>query len=252
MAKSLISPHLSAPRLCLVLLALLLAATTGFTGLTSGARAQDPRSELVAVINGLRTSYGLPPYSVDPGLMAMAYEHSAYQASIHRSTHQHSDGRDPPDLGVIENVGGGTLNYVTPQVVVYEIWVDPGHLHTMIGYPAGSIGVGVADDGETVYYTLEVRPAGQAFSSPQAAGTALANYTPIPLVALATVTPLSDGSIFHPVGYGQTLWSLAQVYGVTIDQLRAWNNLPSDSSEIYAGQNLARPPGRLRPAGIRQ
>jgi len=201
------------------------------------------------LINNLRAGYGLPPYSVDPGLMAMAQEHSTYQASIHKSTHQHSNGLDPPDLGVIENVAGGTYGYVTPYHVVYEIWVDPGHLHTMIGYPSGAIGVGVADDGVTTYYTLELRPSGAALSSPQAAGTAQANYTPIALVALATVTPRADGSLVHPVGYGQTLWAIAEAYGVTIEQLRAWNNLDPDSSEIYAGQMfLVWPVGLYTPA----
>jgi LysM repeat protein len=238
---------LSKFQICLRLFGLLLAGALALSAAVSGAQAQDPRSELIAVINSLRASYGLPPYSVDPELMAMAQEHSAYQASIHRGTHQHSDGRVPADLGVIENVAGGTLGYVTPQIVVYNIWADPGHLHTMIGYPGGAMGVGVADDGETAYYTLEVRPAGQAFSSPQAAGSAQPRFTPIPLVAVATVTPRPDGSIFHPIGYGQSLWALAQAYDVTVDQLRAWNNIPAESNEIFAGQQLL-----VRPAGYAQ
>jgi hypothetical protein len=217
--------------------------------LPAPASAQSLAWEVIAAVNALRASYGLPPYSVDPGLMSMAQEHSNYQAAIHKSTHQHSNGLGPPDLGVIENVAGYSSGYGNAQVVVYEIWADPGHLHTMIGYPAGAMGVGVADDGETTYFTLEVRPAGAAFSSPQAAGTAQAQYTPIALVALATVTPRADGSLLHPVGYGQTLWTIAEAYGVTIEQLRAWNNLDPEASEIYAGQMLlVRPAGMATPA----
>jgi uncharacterized protein YkwD len=193
---------------------------------------------MIVVINGLRASYGLAPYAVDPLLMEMAQQHSLYQASIHHSTHQHSDGRDPPELGVVENVAGGTFGYVTPSDVVYEIWADPGHLHTMIGFPDGVMGVGVADDGETVYYTLEVRSSSQASNASQTSGTVQSNLTPIPLVPLVTVTPFPDGSMFHTVGYGQSLWSLAVAYGVTTDQLRAWNNIPANSNEIYAGQKL--------------
>jgi murein DD-endopeptidase MepM/ murein hydrolase activator NlpD len=62
--------------------------------------------------------------------------------------------------------------------------------------------------------------------------------TPIPLVPLATVTPRPDGSIFHVVGYGQTLWAIALAYGIKIDQIRAWNNLAAGSTSIYAGERL--------------
>lgn len=201
---------------------------------------ESARSELINLINGLRASYGLAPYTVDPGLMAMAQEHSAYQASIHTSTHQHSDGSDPPDLGVVENVAGGDIGFMDPQIAVYQIWVDVVHMKTMTGYEAGSMGVGVADDGETVYYTLEVRPLGSAATASNPSGTESTQNpsTPIPLVPLATMTPNSDGATFHVVGYGQTLWAIALAYGVRIEQIRAWNNIPEDSSDIYAGQRL--------------
>lgn len=224
------------------------------------AAAQDQASELINLINDLRASSGLAPYTVDPGLMAMAQEHSEYQASIHKSTHQHSNGLGPRELGVVENVAGGTYGYVTPYNVVYDIWVDAGHRFTLVGYPAGAMGVGVADDGITTYYTLELRPSGAPLSSPPVGGNPPTSGTsatssvqspagtPIPFVPLATTTPRPDGSIVHVVGYGQTLWAIALAYGVTVDQLRAWNNIPADSSAIYAGQKLlVRPPG-LAPA----
>src|SRR5512147_2778962 len=85
---------------------------------------EDDVSELIDMINGLRTSYGLEPYIVDRGLMALAQEHSEYQASIHTSTHRHSDGRNPPQIGVVENVAGGDIGYLDPQAAVYEIWAD--------------------------------------------------------------------------------------------------------------------------------
>jgi LysM repeat protein len=178
--------------------------------------------------------------------MAMAQEHSAYQASIHRSTHEHSDGRGPPQLGVVENVAGGTSGYITAYDVVYNIWVDPGHLYTLIGYAAGAMGVGVADDGETTYFTLELRPSGAALSSPPVPGATLVIATLPAEVPLVTATPRPDGSIVHEIGYGQSLWAIALAYGVTGDQLRAWNNLPEGSSEIYAGGKLlVRLPGTV-------
>lgn len=196
--------------------------------------------ELIELINALRASRGLAAYTVDPGLMAMAREHSVYQASIHTSTHQHSDGQGPPQLGVVENVAGGDLGYITPQNVVYDIWVmDAGHLRTLVGFASGSLGVGIADDGVTTYYTLEVRPGDAAPTpGPADAGSTPALLTPIPILPLVTMTPLADGSILHLVGYGQTLWAIAIAYGVTVDQIRAWNNLPEGATDIYAGQKL--------------
>lgn len=64
-------------------------------------------------------------------------------------------------------------------------------------------------------------------------------------MALATITPRADGSLVHPVDYGQSLWAIAEAYGATIDQLRAWNNLDPESSEIYAGQILLVRPAEL-------
>jgi len=111
---------------------------------------EDDVSGLLRLVNELRASAGLEPYSVDPGLMALAQEHSEYQASIHTSTHQHSDVRDPPDIGVVENVAGGDIGYLEPYAAVYEIWADPVHMRAMTGYPAGAMGVGVADDGRSL------------------------------------------------------------------------------------------------------
>jgi len=211
----------------------------------SVAAQADDISELVRLINELRASYGMDPYIVDPGLMALAQEHSEYQASIQTSTHLHSDGRNPPQIGVVENVAGGDIGYLDPQAAVYEVWADPVHQRAMIGFSQGSMGVGVADDGTTVYYTLEVRRADTFTSEPGASGTPSALLTPIPLATLVVSIPRPDGSIVHIVGYGQTLWAIALAYGIQADQIRAWNNISADSNDIYAGQRLL-----VRPANL--
>jgi len=226
------------------LLAILLIIACTVSTHSVAAQADDI-SELVRLINELRASYGLDPYIVDPGLMALAQEHSEYQASIQTSTHQHSDGRTPPQIGVVENVAGGDIGFLEPYAAVYEIWADPVHQRAMIGFSVGSMGVGIADDETTVYYTLEVRPANKSTSEFSASRTASAPLTPIPLATLVVSTPHPDGSIVHIVGYGQTLWAIALAYGVRIDQIRAWNNIATDSNDIYAGQYLL-----VRPANL--
>jgi len=239
-------------RRCSILRFWIILALGAGIGLVQPASAQqDLASELIAQVNGLRASYGLASYTVDAGLMAMAQAHSEYQASIHQSTHEHSDGSGPPQLGVAENVAGGDFAYIDAQTVVYEIWADPVHMRAMTGYPNGAMGVGVADDGETVYVTLEVVPGERAAKATGSAETRVAQLgvTPIAPTPLVTMTPRPDGSIVHVVGYGQTLWEIAQAYGVTVDQLRAWNNLPEESSDIYAGdQLLVWPAGPPRPS----
>jgi LysM repeat protein len=226
---------------------IILALGAGISLARPASAQQDLASELVALVNALRASYGLAPYTVDAGLMAIAQAHSQYQASIHQSTHQHSDGSGPPQLGVVENVAGGDFAYIDAQAVVYEIWADPVHMRTMTGYASGAMGVGVADDGETVYVTLEVVPGERAAKATGSAETRVAEseVTPVAPTPLVSMTPRLDGSIVHVVGYGQTLWEIALAYGATVDQLRAWNNLPEGSSDIYAGQKLL-----VRPAGL--
>jgi LysM repeat protein len=57
-------------------------------------------------------------------------------------------------------------------------------------------------------------------------------------VPLLTVTPRNDRWIIHTVGYGQSLWAVAIAYGVKMDQIRDWNSMESDSTNVYAGQKL--------------
>ena len=57
-------------------------------------------------------------------------------------------------------------------------------------------------------------------------------------IPVEVATPQEDGSIIHTVKEGQTLWSIAAAYDITVDQLRLLNYLPEDSDVIYEGQKF--------------
>lgn len=184
--------------------------------------------DLVNSVNNLRSLHGLEPYQIDPWLMAYAQEHAEYLAARQEGSHMHSDGTLPQDIGLQENVASGDVGIVTVAVVVYEIWVDWGHRHILIGYSSGEIGAGIAiSENDQVYYTVNVRP-----------GEDSEVITAVPFIPLATNAPGEDGSIIHVVGYGQSLWGIAESYGVTVESVRQLNSLSANSTVIQVGQEL--------------
>jgi LysM repeat protein len=203
--------------------------------------------DLISVVNGLRASKGLEAYQIDSYLMSYAQQHADYMASIQNSTHTHSDGSVAWESGIQENVAEGAEGIITTSFVVYQIWSDWIHWHIMVDYASGDVGAGVAlgTDGN-VYYVLNVRagdtvqPAVPTTSSgsvaPISSGTRTA--TPDLISLMIKSTPAADGSIIHVVGYGQSLWSIAEAYKIKIDQIRSLNSIPQDYSTIFTGQEL--------------
>lgn len=224
----------------LVFIALLAAGNVFPLHLASAAPNFLTAGEVMSLVNELRNSQGLQPYIVDAGVTAYAQEHSEYQARIGISTHLHSDGLTSLSRGCVENVAGGDNGYLTAYSVVYEIWSDPVHSNTMVGYATGSAGVGVASNATTTYVTLNVCPSGGSAIPTRPGGTpgSALGYTPIALVPLRIATMKPSGAVVHEVGYGQTLWAISQAYGVSESRLRELNNMAPDDTAIWAGQWL--------------
>jgi len=192
--------------------------------------------DLVAAVNALRAAYGLEPYTIDYGIMDYAQQHSQYQADTKTSTHTHSDGTNSLRQGLIENVAGGDTGYVTVDIVVNQIWVDWGHLNTMIGYESGQVGGGVANGANnTTYYTLNVRT-GQKVTTTLTPGSPIG--TTAPFIPIITATTLPSGEIWHLVLEGETLWGIAVSYGVTMQSIRDLNGMLAEDSIIYPGDLL--------------
>lgn len=62
--------------------------------------------------------------------------------------------------------------------------------------------------------------------------------TPVPLAPVATNTPNPDGIIIHTVQYGETLFTIAQAYDVSIDQILSNTGLRPTTTEIREGDEL--------------
>lgn len=192
--------------------------------------------DLVAAVNALRAAYGLEPYTIDYWIMDYAQQHSQYQADTQTSTHTHSDGTNSLSQGLIENVAGGDTGYVTVDIVVNQIWVDWGHLNTIIGYESGQVGGGVANGANnTTYYTLNVR-VGQKVTTTLTPGTPIGIAAPF--IPIITATPLPSGEIWHLVLEGETLWGIAISYGFTMQSIRDLNGMLAEDSVIYPGDVL--------------
>ena len=243
------------PALLILIVAALLLGQTG------PAAAQDAFAlEIFNAVNALRASRGLAPYNWDAGLASYALQHCQYMISSGNLSHVHSDGSLPWQNGIQENIAMGSTNFMNAAVVINSIWSDEIHMKPMIGYSGGAAGVGVAYSGGNVYVTFDMRPAGVSVSTSTPTGivtsapgtrtatssarvTSVTPTPPVPLSPRQTSTSNPDGSVMHVVGYGQTLVTIAQMYGVTVDDIRRMNNMAAGSSAIYAGQKLLiRPP----------
>jgi len=214
----------------------------------------DTASDLIAAVNALRVSNGLPPYNVHPILMQTAQNQANYMASIGVVTHEGPGGISlterllnagyplAGDLSLggfrAENITAGVN--MSPAAAVAQWTEDAPHLNTMLSPNLRDIGAGVARVGDKVYYVIDcARPTDnglpQPFTPSPGSGTAAASAAEY-MMPVITSTPDSQGRVYHEVQYGQTLWSIAIAYGTKIDLIRRLNNLPS--TDIYPGQKL--------------
>ncbi|MBM3137074.1 MAG: LysM peptidoglycan-binding domain-containing protein [Chloroflexi bacterium] len=213
--------------------------------------------EVIAAVNALRASHGLPPYLVDPILMMAAQGQADYLASTPNFGNGHvgpggtdADARahalgypEVPGLDINEN--WGTLREGDPiETLIFGGWNDNEHMHTMLHERGQHVGAGVSVSGERVYVVLDVaaywgdagltsQPTTSAFGGTTAESYNVSQY--IAPVSKATAAP--DGSITHVVMSGQSLWMIAHHYEVEIEQIRQLNYLGVDDM-IYIGQKV--------------
>lgn len=211
-------------------------------------------SEVVAAVNSLRVSNGLPPYNTHPILMQIAQAQADYMAATNGAYgHAGPDGSRPfqralaagyPVAGDLSQGGFFSENWhagynLSPSGAVTAWQGDAPHLNTMLSPNLFDVGAGVSQNGSVVYYVLDAGASGSSTGNPGLSGTLTAPGTPLVsqfMVPVTVNTPGADGLIYHEVQYGQTLWSIAIAYETKIDEIKNLNGLLSN--DLLPGQKL--------------
>jgi len=228
----------SPARIFLIVLTLLVSLLMAKTIQAQG----DSATVVIDTINSLRAQRGLAALQSHPALMQIAQQHSQYQASIGTWTHVSADGSRPKDRARAAGFGNGADIYVSENVAFWENgtivqvingpWNDPEHHNTMYGPNYKYIGAGVAYSGDLVFYTVDTGYwIGDPAPTPENPSISITPSTSQEPTAVPVVvsTPMSDGSVIHIIAGGQSLWTIAAVYNISLEDIREMNGLEPDA-----------------------
>jgi len=222
--------------------------------LNPGRAAEVTAFDLIIAMNSVRASNGLPALIEDPIIDAVAQATAESMAASEMSGHI---GNVSGRLAAAGYGGGatvwGTENFAVGNQSIDQImlvWSDAAHMlpGTVAAYCNVGAGTARAASGFT-YYILQAayigsKACGSYSTSDGSAsgtvnGTARAPVSGISQLVMPVMiaTPDADGKVFHMVQAGQTFWSIAISYKITIVDLKRWNNL-SEASILRVGQKL--------------
>ena len=207
--------------------------------------------DLIIAMNTLRVSYGLPALIEDPIVDAVAQSTAATMAASNMSWHI---GNVRGRLAAAGYGNGGTV-WATENFAVSSggmgideimaVWADPDHMRPAVEAAYCNVGAGVAQTSDgRIYYVLQAAyVSGQECGSSSSSsggtsqpGTGSGAVSQL-IVPVKIATPDADGRIYHVVQAGQSFWSIAIAYQITIRDLEVWNNLSRDTP-LRAGQRL--------------
>jgi LysM repeat protein len=211
--------------------------------------------DLIVAMNTLRTSNGLPALVEDPIIDAVAQSTAETMAANQMSWHIGNVSGRIQDAGY----GGGVKVWATENFAVgfnssidqiMVMWSDADHMIPAVNAAYCNIGAGTAKapNGMT-YYILQA-----AYLATKACGEYKSVVGPMTnpsgstdsgraggisqvIVPVKVATPDADGKIYHVVQAGQSFWSIAIAYKITIKDLKAWNNL-NDASILQINEKL--------------
>lgn len=227
---------------------------------------QGSPGEVVALINAYRAEYGLPPYEEHWLLSQLAQGQADYLASTSGATggdiHTGPDGTRPRDRAYAAGYGGGSTIFIseiakygmgeTAQSAIAWWKQSPNHNPTMIASTYIHIGCGVANDGTTRYYFVCVTGySAGGVAAPTGSGTPAASgqgsQPPAQImIPVSKAEPQPDGSIMHIIRTGQTLWTLAAVYDVPLQQILDLNGF-SEWEVLHPGDEVIVAPAGSAP-----
>jgi len=206
--------------------------------------------DLIAAMNTLRVSYGLPALIEDPIINAVAQSTAETMAANNMSWHI-GDVRGRLQAA---GYGGGAKVWATENFAVgnmsideiMQVWSDSEHMRPAVIPSYCHVGAGVAmtSDGR-YYYILQA-----AYTSTNSCGPyepvtgsdGQTNVNPVSpvsqlIIPVKIATPDAEGKIYHVVEAGQSFWAIAIAYHITIRDIEIWNNL-SRTSVLRTGQRL--------------
>jgi LysM repeat protein len=213
--------------------------------------------ELILAMNTLRVAHGLPALIEDPIVDAVAQSTAATMAASNMSWHI----GDVRGRIAAAGYGGGGTVWATENFAVYSggttidvimaTWSDADHMRPAVTPEYCNVGAGVAQASNgSIYYILQAAYASgkecgsSSSSSPSSVGTSQPGTTPntaaaVPqlIMPVKIATADAEGKVFHVVQAGQSFWSIAITYQITIHDLETWNNLSRDAP-LQAGQRL--------------
>jgi len=237
------------------MLSLLIVCTMGAFYAPQAVRAAPPQQtsayELILAMNTLRVSYGLPALIEDPIINAVAQSTAATMAANNMSWHI----GDVRGRLAAAGYGGGATVWATENFAVSSngmgideimaVWADPDHMRPAVNAAYCNVGAGTAKSADgSIYYILQAAyVAGQECGSTSSSGgNSQPGAVPNPpvsqrIIPVKIATPDAEGRTFHEVQAGQSFWSIAIAYQITIHDLEVWNNL-SRTIPLRPGQRL--------------
>ena len=234
---------------------LLLAVSTAKPNLATEAKdAEAPLQsvsayELIAAMNVLRMSNGLPALIEHPIIDAVAQGTAQIMADGLLSWHI----GDVKGRLAAAGYGGGATVFATENFAIASdsatidqimlMWADYDHMRpaTQPYYCHVGAGTAKASNGMTYFILQAAYISGvPCEAAPPGGGTPIPGQTPfVPgiVTPVELVEPDENGNYLHIVKPGQSFWSIAVAYGVTIKDILRWNNLP-ESYVLQTGDEL--------------